>query len=158
MADSTLKVSGYLTTEAAIVFAGTRQLDSLADNEYTDLSNEIDNSTNKYAYVDLRVNLASITPTGTDAGLEIFLVPTVNGTTYPSWTGDGTTDSPENQLFYVGFVPLKAAAQAQDGVLMGVPLPNGKYKWGVRNRANVALAADAGDIYWRPWGYLGDEA
>ncbi len=119
MADSTLKVSGYLTTEAAIVFAGTRQLDSLADNEYTDLSNEIDNSTNKYAYVDLRVNLASITPTGTD---------------------------------------LKAAAQAQDGVLMGVPLPNGKYKWGVRNRANVALAADAGDIYWRPWGYLGDEA
>jgi hypothetical protein len=37
-------------------------------------------------------------------------------------------------------------------------LPNGKYKWGVRNRANVALAADAGDIYWRPWGYLGDEA
>jgi hypothetical protein len=158
MADSTLKVSGYLASEAAIVFAGTQQLDSLADNEWTDLSNEIDNSTNKYERCDLRVDLASITPTGTDAGLEIYLVPTVDGTTYPTWTGNSTSDAQENQAYYVGFVPLKAAAQAQDGVLMSVALPNGKYKWGVRNRANVALAADAGDIYWRPWGYLGDEA
>lgn len=158
MADATLKVSGYLAAEAAIVFAGTQQLDSLADNEWTDLSNEIDNSTNKYAYVDLRIDLSSITPTGTDAGLEIYLVPTVDGTTYPTWTGNSTSDAQENNPFYVGFVPLKAAAQAQDGVLLNVALPNGKYKWGARNRANVALAADAGDIYWRPWGYLGDEA
>lgn len=157
MADATLKLTGYLTTEAAIVFAGTQQLDSLADNEWTDLSNEIDNSTNKYPYVDLRIALASITPTGTDAGLEIYLVPTVDGTAYPTWTGNSTSDAPENQLFYVGFAPLKASAMAQAAVLMNVALPNGKYKWGARNRANVALAADAGDIYWRPWGYLGDE-
>lgn len=157
MADATLKLSGYLATEAAIVFSGTQTLDSLTDNEWTNLSDEIDNSTNKYAYVDLRVDLASITPTGADAGLEIYLIPTVDGTTYPTWTGNATTDAQENQGFYVGFVPLKAAAAAQDGVLLGVPLPNGKYCWGVRNRANVSLAADAGDIYWRPWSYLGDE-
>lgn len=158
MADSTLKLTGYLTTEAAIVFAGTQQLDSLADNEWTNLSNEIDNSTNKYPYTDLRIDLASLNPTGSDAGLEIYLVPTVDGTTYPDWVGNVTTEEPENQMFYVGFVPLATGSAVKDGVLMNVALPNGKYKWGVRNRANVALAADAGDIYWRPWGYLGDEA
>jgi hypothetical protein len=158
MADSTLKLSGYLATEAAIVFAGTQQLDSLADNEFTDLSNEIDNSTNKYAYVDLRIALASITPTGTDAGLEIYLVPSVDGSVYPDWTGNSTSDQQQNQPFYVGFVPLSTAAAAKASVLLNVALPNGKYKWGARNRANVAFAADAGDIYWRPWGYLGDEA
>ena len=158
MADSTLKLTGYLASEAAIVFAGTQQLDSLADNEYTDLSNEIDNSTNKYAYVDLRIDLASLNPSGTDAGLEIFLVPTVAGTTYPDWTGNSTSDQKQNQPYYVGFVPLATGSAVKDAALMRVELPNGKYKWGVRNRANVALAADAGDIYWRPWGYLGDEA
>jgi hypothetical protein len=158
MADSTLKVSGYLASEAAIVFAGTQQLDSLADNEWTNLSNEIDNSTTKYERCDLRIDLASINPTGTDAGLEIYLVPTVDGTTYPDWVGNVTTEEQENQMFYVGFVPLATGSAVKYGVLMGVPLPNGKYKWGVRNRANVSLAADAGDIYWRPWGYLGDEA
>lgn len=158
MADATLKLTGYLASEAAIVFAGTQQLDSLTDNEFTDLSNEIDNSTNKYAYADLRVDLASLNPTGADAGLEIFLVPTVDGTTYPDWTGNSTSDQQQNQPYYVGFVPLATGSAVKDAVLMGVALPNGKYKWGVRNRANVSLAADAGDIYWRPWGYLGDEA
>lgn len=158
MADSTLKLTGYLASESAIVFSGTQQLDSAADNEWTDLSDEIDNSTNKYAHADLRVSLASITPTGADAGLEIYLIPSVDGTNYPDWTGNSTSDQQQNQLFYVGFVPLSTAAAAKSGVLIGVALPNGKYKLGVRNRANVSLAADAGDIYWRPWGYLGDEA
>lgn len=158
MADATLKLSGYLASEAAIVFSGTQTLDSLTDNEWTDLSNEIDNSTNKYDRVDLRIDLASLTPTGTDAGLEIYLVPSIDGTTYPDWTGNSTSDQQQNQLFYVGFVPLATGAAVKDGVLRDVSLPNGKYKFGVRNRANVTLAADAGDIYWRPWGYLGDEA
>ena len=35
---TTLKLAGYLATEAAIVFSGTQQVNSLADNEYTDLS------------------------------------------------------------------------------------------------------------------------
>lgn len=158
MADATLKLSGYLATEAAIVFAGTQQLDSLTDNEYTDLSNEIDNSTNKYAYVDIRVSLASLNPTGADAGLEIYLIPCVDGTNYPDWTGNSTSDQSQNNGFIVGFVPVSTGSGAKAGALRGVELPNGKYKWGVRNRANVSLAADAGDIYWRPYGYLYDEA
>ncbi|MBK8106117.1 MAG: hypothetical protein IPK42_11270 [Betaproteobacteria bacterium] len=86
---TTLKLSGYLASEAAIVFSGTQQLVSLADNEYTDLSDEIDNGTNLYEMVDLRIVIASaafITPA--DCGMEIYLIPTVDGTNYPTWTGE----------------------------------------------------------------------
>jgi len=34
--------------------------------------------------------------------------------------------------------------------LMDVPLPDGKYKWAVRSRANVSLAASGNTLYWRP--------
>jgi hypothetical protein len=148
---TTEKLSGYLTTEAAITFSGTQQLNSLADNEYTDLSDEIDNSTNKYAMVDLRLVLASaafITPA--DCGIELFLIPTVDGTNYPTWTGNTTTDQVHNSPFYVGYIPFTGTTQAQAGVLQRVPLPNGKYKWAARSRGNVALAASGNTIYWRP--------
>ena len=148
---TTLKLSGYLASEAAIVFSGTQQLVSLADNEYTDLSDEIDNGTNLYEMVDLRIVIASaafITPA--DCGMEIYLIPTVDGTNYPTWTGNTTTDQVHNNPYYVGYVPFTGTTAAQAGVLTGIPLPNGKYKWAARNRGNVAFAASGNTIYWRP--------
>jgi len=144
------KLSGYLAAEAAITFSGTQQLNSLADNEYTDLSDEIDNSTNLYEAVDLRLVLASaafITPG--DCGIEVYLIPTVDGTNYPTWTGNTTTDSAHN-IQYVGYIPLTGTTAAQAGVLSRVDLPNGKYKWAVRNRGNVSLAGSGNTLYWRP--------
>lgn len=148
---TTLKLSGYLTTEDAIAFSGTQTLASLADNEYTDLSNEIDNSTNLYESVDLRFVIASasfITPA--DCGMEAYLIPTVDGTNYPTWTGNTATDTVHNGAFYVGYVPFTGTTAAQACALRDIPLPNGKYKWAFRNRGNVALAASGNTIYWRP--------
>jgi hypothetical protein len=148
---TTLKLAGYLASEAAIVFSGTQQLNSLADNEYTDWSDEIDNSTNLYAMADVRVVIASavfITPA--DCGIEIYLIPTVDGTNYPTWTGNTTTDQVHNGPFFVGYVPFTGTTAAQAGVLIGVDLPNGKYRWAARNRGNVALAGSGNTIYWRP--------
>ena len=139
MADAAL--SGYQAAEAAISFTGTRTLVSLANEEWTDLSDEIDNSTNKYIMVDLRIVLASAAFAGTDSLIEVFLVPSVDGTTYPTWTGDGIVAEQENQVFYV------------NSVMRNITLPNGKYKWGVRNRTNIALAASGNTIYWRPHGF-----
>lgn len=151
MADSTLKNAGYLAVEAAVVFSGTQQLNSLTDNEFTDLSDEIDNSTNLYHAVDLRLVLASaafITPA--DCYLEIFLIPTVDGTNYPTWTGNTTSDQAHNMPFYVGYIPLTGTTAAQAGVLEDVELPPGKYKWACRNRGNVSLAGSGNTLYWRP--------
>lgn len=148
---TTLKNAGYLTTEAAITFSGTQQLNSLTDNEYTDLSDEIDNSTNLYYAVDLRLVIASaafITPA--DCGMEIYLIRTEDGTNYPTWTGNTTTDQVHNNPFFVGYVPFTGTTAAQAGVLKDVILPPGKYKWGVRNRGNVSLAGSGNTIYWRP--------
>ena len=148
---TTLKLAGYLASEAAITFSGTQQLNSLADNEYTNWSDEIDNSTNLYAMADIRVVIASaafITPA--DCGIEIFLIPTVDGTNYPTWTGDTATDQVHNGPFFVGYVPFTGTTAAQAGVLIGVDLPNGKYRWAARNRGNVALAGSGNTIYWRP--------
>lgn len=148
---TTLKLAGYLAAEAAIVFSGTQQLASLADNEYTDLSDEIDNSTNLYEAVDLRFVIASAAfTTPADCGMEVFLIPTVDGTNYPTWTGNTTTDQAHNGPFFVGYVPFTGTTSAQACVLREVYLPNGKYKWAVRSRANVALAASGNTIYWRP--------
>ena len=47
MTTFTTKLSGYLASAAAITWASGQTLTSLTDNEYTDLSDEIDNSTNK---------------------------------------------------------------------------------------------------------------
>lgn len=150
---TTLTLSGYLAAAAALTWASGTTLTSLTDNKFTDLCDEIDNSTNKYAFADIYLELGSAAFTGNDSGIEVFLVPCVDGTNYPTWTAGGTADETENALFAVGFIPTTASTAAQKGVLPGVPLPNGKYKWGFRNRGNVTLAASGNTVYWRPAAY-----
>lgn len=149
MAD--IYLSGYKAAATAVVFTGaTQDLDSLADNEWTSLSDEIDNSSNLYAYADLEVVLGSAAFTGADSELEIFLVPSVDGTNYPDWTDNVTTEEQENEAHYVGAVRTSGATAAQRLVLRSVELPNGKYKYGFRNRTGVALAASGNTVKWRP--------
>lgn len=142
--------SGYLASAASVTFSGTQTLNSLTDNEFTDLSDEIDNSTNKYMFADMELVLGSAAFTGTDSSIELFLVPTVDGTNYPTWTGNGTSDEQENTPFFVGAFSTTGTTAAQRAVLRDVPLPNGKYKWGVRNRGNVTLASSGNTLSWRP--------
>lgn len=148
---TTLKLTGYLVAAAAVTLSGTQQLNSLADNEYTDPSDEIDNGTNKYAFADLYADVASaafITPA--DCGLDVFLIPCVDGTNYPTWTGNTTTDNAFNDAHFVGRMPFTGTTAAQDATLLRVALPNGKYKFAFRNRGNVTLAGSANVVYWRP--------
>ena len=142
--------SGYLASASSIAWTSGQSLNSLTDNEFTDLSDEVDNSTNKYMYADVEIVLASAAFTGTDSGIEVYLIPSQDGTNYPTWTGNGTTDEQENVGFFVGFVPTTGTTAAQRMVLRDVALPNGKYKWGFRNRGNVSTAASGNSATWRP--------
>lgn len=146
-----ITLSGYLAAAISVAFSGTQQIHSLTDNEWTDLSDEIDNSTNKYAFADLYLELGSAAFTGTDSGIEVYIVPCIDGTNYPTWTGNVTTDETENAFFFVGFMPTSASTAAQKMVLREVDLPSGKFKIGIRNRGNVTLAASANALYYRPW-------
>lgn len=149
---ATAQLTGYLASASALAWSSGQSLDLAADNEWTNLSDEIDNSTNKYLFVDLEINLTSAAFSGTSSGIEVYLVPSVNGTFYPNWTGNVTTDEQENQIHFVGFVPTSGATGAQRLVLRGVALPPGKYKWGFRNRGGVSLSSN-NSVQWRPWGY-----
>lgn len=151
MANMTL--SGYLASAASVTFSGTQTLNSLADNEYTDLSDEIDNSTNKYAFADFYLEMGSVAFTGVDSGYELFIIPCVDGTNYPTWTGNGTSDETENALFYAGFAGTTASTASQKMVFRQIPLPSGKWKCAIRSRANVAGPASGNTLYWRPWSY-----
>lgn len=154
---STLKLSGYLTTAQTVAWTGaTQKIDSLTDNEWTDLSDEIDNSTNKYPYAQLDLALGSAAFTGSDAGVEVYIVPTVDGTNYPDWSGNATTDAPEQSHYFAAFLPLKASTSAKRVVSSSqgpIELPQGKFKFGMRNRGNVTLAASSNTLTYRPLSY-----
>lgn len=154
---TTLKNSGYLTTASAVAWTGaTQKIDSLTDNEWTDLSDEIDNSTNKYFAADLELVLGSAAFTGADAGIEVYIVPTIDGTNYPDWSGNATTDAPEQAHYFACFLPLKAstaARRAASSSQADIHLPQGKFKFGLRSRANVTLASSGNTLSYRPKSY-----
>lgn len=151
---SNILLAGYLATAVTVAWTGaTQKIDSLTDNEWTDLSDEIDNSSNKYPLADIDLVLGSAAFTGTDSGIELYIVPTVDGSTYPDWSGNATTDAPEQVHYYVCWLPLKATTAARRVVSSSqrpIALPNGKFKFGIRSRANVTLASSGNTLYYRP--------
>ena len=157
MATYTGKLSGYQAAAAAVSWTSGGP-NSLASNAYSGLSDEIDNSTTQYTHVDLYMELGSAAFTGAGSGIEVYLVPCVDGTNYPTWTGTVSTDETENLSHYVGFMSTSASTSAQKMTLRGVELPAGKYKLAVRNRGGVALAASGNALYWRPFGYVSTDA
>jgi hypothetical protein len=137
-----LKNTGYQVAIQSIAWAAGQSLASLTDNEWTDLSDEIDNSTNKYVTMDIAIDLGSAAFTGTDSIIEVYVVPSVDGTNFGMWTGNVTTDEQENVQYFVGSVTTSGATEAQtDLTLRNVVVPPGKYKFGFRNRSNVTLNA-----------------
>lgn len=133
--------SGYKAAEANRL---TTELNSLASGSVSALSAEVDNSTNKYRFSDLHLVLASAAFAGSPA-IDVYLVPTVDGTNYPDFD---TAASPSivNNNYYVGSITIKPTTAAKRGVLRGVLLPPGKYKWALRNSTTVALAASGNTL------------
>lgn len=149
--DATL--SGYKEAAQSAVFSGTQQIDSLLDNEWTDLSDEIDNSSIKALFADLELVLGSAAFTGTDSAIEIYLVASVDGNNYPDWTGNVTTDEQENNKHFVGSMTTSGATAAQRMTLEDVKMPQGKFKFGIRSRAGVTLAASGNTLKYRRHNY-----
>ena len=145
-----IKSTGYIVTEIAVAWTSGQALNSLTDNEWTDLSDEIDNSTTKYTFADIEVILASAAFTGTDSTIEVYIIPSLDGTNYPNWTGNDTTAHPQNMNYTVREISTSGATAAQRGILSNVRIPPGKFKFGFRSRANVSLAASGNSANWRP--------
>jgi hypothetical protein len=103
--------------------------------------------------MDLELALGSAAFTGTDSAIEIYVIASIDGTTYPDWTGNVTTDEQENNKHFRGSMTTNADTSAQIMSLESVNVPPGKFKFGIRSRAGVTLAASANDLSYRRWTY-----
>lgn len=142
----------YQGDAVSVAFSGTRTLVSLDNDEWTHLSDEIANSGN-YPFADFEFVCTSVAFAGADSAIEVYLVPTVDGTNYPDWAGDGVTDEQEHNVHFVGAFVTSGATAAQRLSLRDIELPAGKFKVGVRNRGGIALAASGSTLKYRPWVY-----
>lgn len=140
--------SGY---KAASATALTTELNSLANGSVSALSSEIDNSTNKYLFMDLELYLASLTPT-TGGYVSVYVVPSEDGTNYPSFD-TGASPGDYNGNYFVTSFSTKAATAAQRMVRREILVPPGKWKIAVQNSCGAALAASGNTLSWRPYNY-----
>ena len=148
MADTTL--SGYKVAAVTVSWASGQDLHSLTDGETTDLSDAIDNSTNLYALADVEVYIPSAAFTGSDAALEVYLVPSVDGTNYMSWSGNTTTPEQFNLNYRERVLALRSSTGVVRVEAKDVPLYNGLQKFGFKSEANVTLPSTGITVKYRP--------
>lgn len=147
-------IKRWITDWAGVVFSGTRTLVSLADDEWTHLSDELNNITlGKAVFADFHLALGSAAFTGADSAVELYLLAPGNADVYPDWTGDGIVDLQEQNVHFVRSFTTSGATAAQELYQRDVEIPPGKWKLGVRNKANVALAAAGNTLYYRLWSH-----
>ena len=130
-------VGAYTENAELSVLAGT-DLNALG-SAAVKASAALDNSGNKDKYGDLFVHLDALSP-GAGAHLDIYLLPSHDGTNYPS----ATAAVVRNQTtLFVGSIPLDTtAATAQDVVLKGIILPVSHYKIVLDNQSGVAIPSN----------------
>jgi hypothetical protein len=80
----------------------------------------------------------------------VYLIPSIDDTNYGDWTGNVTSEEQENESYFVASFTTSGTAAAQRLTFERVTIPNGSYKWGVRNKSGVTLAASGSTLKWRP--------
>jgi hypothetical protein len=134
-------LSGYKAS--ATTYLST-ELNSLGDGA-NKLGAAIDNSTNKYLFHDIEINLASAVFTD-NPHIKIYQLASVDGTNYPD--GDDTTDPVDTNPVYTA--GIRTATAAQRLVIRDVALPNGLFKYLLMSEAGVALASSGNTMKYRP--------
>jgi hypothetical protein len=121
----------------------TTELNSLGNNTMTAASSAIANQTNLDMYVDIEVNLASLSPT-TGAYVSLYLLEAVDGSNYPAQS-DADLRLTVTQVLVI--IPLgTTAATAQRIAVRNVVIPPGSFKIKLDNQSGVALAASGNTV------------
>jgi len=143
--------SGYKSAAQTVSWSAN-PFDALINDEWTDLSDVIDNSLQRNLFMDFVLDLGSVVFTGADAAIEIYVVPSVDGTNYPEWLGGVATNEQEHNQYFAASITVHPDTAAFHGVFRKVEMPVGLFKIAVRNKANVTLNA-TNTLKWRPWQY-----
>lgn len=142
--------TGYQAPIANFAWSSGQGPNNLTDNEYTDLSDAVNNDTGRYVTVDIALDLGSAAFSGSDSVIEVYIVPSVDGTNYGTWGGNTTADQQQNNNHAVYSVTTSGTTAAQtDLIIRNVVVPPGNWRIGLRNRSNVTLAG-SNTISYRP--------
>ena len=115
----------------------TTELDALASAAFSAASAAIDNTVGLYPWMDLEVNLASLTPGAGSPSIVVWINPSLDGTNYEKVPDGSSGDKPPDAIF-----PLEASvAQASRVVVSNIPIPPLKFKLVLKNASGSALAA-----------------
>lgn len=129
------------------------ELNSLGNNTMTAASPAIANQTNLDIYVDIEVNLASLSPSA-GAYVSLYILEAVDGTNYPAQS-DADTRLTSTQLLCV--VPIgTTAATAQRVAVRNVVIPPGSFKIKLDNQTGVALNATGNTVKWNAYDVNGN--
>ncbi len=135
------------TYTAAAATALSTELNSLANGSYCTASAAIDNSTNLDLFDQLELNVTYGVAPSTGGTVDVFLLPSLDGTNYPDG-GGATAPAPENQ---VGSFTLRAVTTAQRLSLRDIPIPPGLFKYVLKNSAGQAMAASGNTLKHRSY-------
>lgn len=140
---ATIESSGYT---AAAVTALTTELDGLANNTNSAASAAFDNATEKAIWHDLELAVTFGTAPADNSPVELYLLPSVDGTNYPD--GGGTVTPRPNLLAGVFF--MRNITTAQRHVVQRIEVPPGLFKYVLRNASGQAFSASGHTLKYRP--------
>lgn len=103
------------------------------------------NGTTRRLYADLSFITVTSTFTPTAGGhLAFYLLPLLDdGTSYPNNANGATAGTQPAITYFAGAIAFGTTALAHAGMMRGVLIPPGTFKWYVINRTGVALPASA---------------
>lgn len=124
------------------------ELNSLTTNTASSASSAISNDTNLDVYVDIEVNLASLSPSS-GAYVTLYILESVDGTNYPGQSGADLRLTPSQAL---AVIPVgTTAATAQRVVVRQVVIPPAKFKIILDNQTGATLNAAGNTVKFLPY-------
>lgn len=139
---ATIELSAYGTIATAL----STGLDSLA-NGSSAITAALDNGTDRSIWDDLELVVTFGTAPALNAPVEVYLVPSVDGTNY----ADGSATVLPSPNLLVGTFLVRAVTTAQRVAIRKIELPPGLFKYLVRNQAGQAMAASGNTLKRRPY-------
>lgn len=143
---STVKFTSY---GAVVTIMDSTVLSALASNAWAVAAADYDNRANQNLYADVEVVLASAISTSAAPSIDLYCVPSLDGTNFPNPPGNSATSVPST--YFVGTIGATGSATWLRGAVRQIVLPNGIGRFYLQNRLGNALPAGANKLLLYPY-------
>jgi len=140
------------STPSAWAAAFGTEIDSLAAGDVAVSSVVIANGTALNLYSDVSFSLTGTTPTSGVAYFTLYLLPlNQDGSTYGDGTVSGAVLPGSNYQVGSVQVPLSVTSGTLTGMMRGIVIPPGSFKFAIANQTGNALAASPNTVSYRTY-------